>query len=328
MSLIAGKVRDTRFSLKLTQSEFATKLGVPLRTYQEWEQGRRTPSGPSARLLSMVMDKPELLNHIQFTNIHQNKSGSIDPISVQMTLLHVLSEVLERAPQARSLFEERVEVGSAFDGTDIAVRASNDKTYLSITGILNTALARLGAPVIYKTYFNNTKEQDVFDPNDASTHSKYKIGFTPAIRTVLELQGPMIVAVFPGIVTKEDLDLLGVGHVFSPLPTQTYPVENVATWLSDENKLMVVECGLIRLRKLHDSGLVFNVIYPNAVFKTNVIESLRSRNTPSLLQYIEESFDELIQAFGTAKAMRTELVKNLDVHQALLTTINSARYIK
>lgn len=40
-----------RRSLGLTQLEFARRLGVSVRTYQDWEQGRRRPSGPAERML-------------------------------------------------------------------------------------------------------------------------------------------------------------------------------------------------------------------------------------------------------------------------------------
>ncbi|MBZ9557331.1 helix-turn-helix domain-containing protein [Halomonas coralii] len=35
----------------LTQEEFACRLGINVRTWQEWEQGRRLPSGPAKTLL-------------------------------------------------------------------------------------------------------------------------------------------------------------------------------------------------------------------------------------------------------------------------------------
>ena len=36
-----------RANLKLSQSAFAALMGVSLRTVQDWEQGRRKPSGPA-----------------------------------------------------------------------------------------------------------------------------------------------------------------------------------------------------------------------------------------------------------------------------------------
>jgi putative transcriptional regulator len=40
----------------LSQTRFAALLGVSVRTLQDWEQGRRAPSG-AARTLLMVADK-------------------------------------------------------------------------------------------------------------------------------------------------------------------------------------------------------------------------------------------------------------------------------
>lgn len=47
-----------------SQSEFAAKLGVSVRTYQEWEQGRREPTGAARILLHLISKKPELIAEI------------------------------------------------------------------------------------------------------------------------------------------------------------------------------------------------------------------------------------------------------------------------
>ena len=49
-------VAQIRGKTGLSQSEFAKLIGVSVRTLQEWEQGRRAPSGP-ARTLLMVADR-------------------------------------------------------------------------------------------------------------------------------------------------------------------------------------------------------------------------------------------------------------------------------
>ena len=46
-------VGKTREKTGLTQSRFAELLGVSVRTLQDWEQGRRAPSG-AARTLLMI----------------------------------------------------------------------------------------------------------------------------------------------------------------------------------------------------------------------------------------------------------------------------------
>ena len=49
-----------RSRLKLSQSAFAGLMGVSLRTVQDWEQGRRKPSGPAVALLRIAEQKPEV----------------------------------------------------------------------------------------------------------------------------------------------------------------------------------------------------------------------------------------------------------------------------
>jgi len=53
-------VQIIRAKLKLSQSAFAGLMGVSLRTVQDWEQGRRKPSGPAVALLRIAEQKPEV----------------------------------------------------------------------------------------------------------------------------------------------------------------------------------------------------------------------------------------------------------------------------
>ncbi|KQW22696.1 XRE family transcriptional regulator [Afipia sp. Root123D2] len=52
-------VRDLRMRARLTQAEFATRLGVPLETIRNWEQGKRTPRGPAQALLAVIAHAPD-----------------------------------------------------------------------------------------------------------------------------------------------------------------------------------------------------------------------------------------------------------------------------
>lgn len=54
-------VRKTRERLSLSQSAFAALMGVSTRTLQDWEQGRRKPSGPAVALLRVANRHPEAL---------------------------------------------------------------------------------------------------------------------------------------------------------------------------------------------------------------------------------------------------------------------------
>jgi putative transcriptional regulator len=49
----------------MSQSEFAHLLGVSVRTYQQWEQGRREPTGAAQTLLRVAAKHPEALKDIQ-----------------------------------------------------------------------------------------------------------------------------------------------------------------------------------------------------------------------------------------------------------------------
>lgn len=43
----------------LSQADFATLLGISVRTLQNWEQGRRSPRGPARVLLRVAARHPE-----------------------------------------------------------------------------------------------------------------------------------------------------------------------------------------------------------------------------------------------------------------------------
>ena len=53
-------VKAVRERTNLSQEEFATAIHVSVRTLQNWEQHRRTPTGPAAALLKIVSWAPEM----------------------------------------------------------------------------------------------------------------------------------------------------------------------------------------------------------------------------------------------------------------------------
>lgn len=53
-------VKAVRERIGLSQSEFASLMRVSVRTLQNWEQHRRSPTGPAAALLKIVLSAPEL----------------------------------------------------------------------------------------------------------------------------------------------------------------------------------------------------------------------------------------------------------------------------
>lgn len=57
-------VEVIRSKLNLSQAAFAGLMGVSVRTVQDWEQGRRKPSGPAEALLRIAEQRPEVFLHI------------------------------------------------------------------------------------------------------------------------------------------------------------------------------------------------------------------------------------------------------------------------
>ena len=52
---------EARLKLGVSQSAFAQLLGMSVRTLQEWEQGRREPSGAARTLLRIALKSPEAI---------------------------------------------------------------------------------------------------------------------------------------------------------------------------------------------------------------------------------------------------------------------------
>ena len=60
-------VKRIRAKMDMTQDTFAKYFGVSVRTIQDWEQGRRVPSGPAKTLLFVIDQEPEVV-HKALTN--------------------------------------------------------------------------------------------------------------------------------------------------------------------------------------------------------------------------------------------------------------------
>lgn len=55
----AVEAREAREATGLSQSQFASLLGVSVRTLQGWEQGRKQPSGAARTLLAIARTNPK-----------------------------------------------------------------------------------------------------------------------------------------------------------------------------------------------------------------------------------------------------------------------------
>jgi putative transcriptional regulator len=55
---------EARSRTGLSQPKFAQLLGVSVRTLQEWEQGRRSPSGAARSLLHIAAIRPDVFRDV------------------------------------------------------------------------------------------------------------------------------------------------------------------------------------------------------------------------------------------------------------------------
>jgi putative transcriptional regulator len=55
----ASYARNVRGRTGLTQAAFAARIGVPVETVRNWEQGKRSPRGPARALLKVIEQAPE-----------------------------------------------------------------------------------------------------------------------------------------------------------------------------------------------------------------------------------------------------------------------------
>jgi putative transcriptional regulator len=60
----AVDVKTARKKLKLSQDKFAARFGIPPATLRNWEQGRRTPDGPTRVLLAVITHRPDVVMEV------------------------------------------------------------------------------------------------------------------------------------------------------------------------------------------------------------------------------------------------------------------------
>jgi putative transcriptional regulator len=65
----AAYARGVRARTRLTQAEFAARIGVPIETVRNWEQGKRSPRGPARALLKVIDKAPD----VAFAVLHTAK---------------------------------------------------------------------------------------------------------------------------------------------------------------------------------------------------------------------------------------------------------------
>lgn len=57
-------VRQARQKSGLTQADFAERIGTPVATLRDWEQGRFSPPGAALKLLQLIVKHPELSSEL------------------------------------------------------------------------------------------------------------------------------------------------------------------------------------------------------------------------------------------------------------------------
>lgn len=62
--ILVSPIAEARIKSGLSQSQFADLMGVSIRTLQDWEQGRRQPSGAAKTLLKLACLHPDLLREV------------------------------------------------------------------------------------------------------------------------------------------------------------------------------------------------------------------------------------------------------------------------
>jgi putative transcriptional regulator len=63
-TVVESPVAKARLVSRLSQSQFAALMGVSVRTLQDWEQGRRKPSGAAQTLLRVAVAHPDVLREL------------------------------------------------------------------------------------------------------------------------------------------------------------------------------------------------------------------------------------------------------------------------
>jgi len=71
----AKKIRELRESIGLTRKEFSEHIGIPVRTLEDWEAGRRTPPEYIPRLIAYQLKYEELLQKVSKQSMDDEAMG-------------------------------------------------------------------------------------------------------------------------------------------------------------------------------------------------------------------------------------------------------------
>ncbi|MDY2629470.1 MAG: helix-turn-helix domain-containing protein [Lachnospiraceae bacterium] len=69
----ADKIRRLREQTGMTRKDFSIHIGIPLRTIEDWEAGRRTPPEYIPRLIEYQLKYEELIGKMKRTEQNAEK---------------------------------------------------------------------------------------------------------------------------------------------------------------------------------------------------------------------------------------------------------------
>ena len=72
-------IKDLRESMGLTRKEFSLHTGIPLRTLEDWEAGRRTPPEYIPRLIAYQLKYEKLLQELSEKNAESENFEKGEP---------------------------------------------------------------------------------------------------------------------------------------------------------------------------------------------------------------------------------------------------------
>lgn len=81
-----NEISRARTQTGLSQSEFAQALQISPRTLQEWEQGRRSPSGSAKALIRIAIKHPEIIRE-SFESVQSSKDAMAEILDKMANLL-------------------------------------------------------------------------------------------------------------------------------------------------------------------------------------------------------------------------------------------------
>ena len=64
MEIAIVAAHNYRISMKLSQAAFATRFGLPLSTFKQWERGVRIPDSASEVLLRVIVADTDLVERV------------------------------------------------------------------------------------------------------------------------------------------------------------------------------------------------------------------------------------------------------------------------